>query len=277
MYGPRRKCDLDLPAEEPLDHNDSPMSLFSRTLSDSIKSPSLILGEQLCWRYDITKGLFRKQTTSQYFVTDYRCFILDTQANTVDSSVMMGHFDDVVVMNSQRISSSIGNGFYFGAYGSGRITGTRTGSSSTFGDVCLIKDGKIVLVFNSIQDPHGVKRLIQVLNKAQTKLQKNSTSEEGLNEYCRRIKLRAKENCGLTENELVLKAVKNGTNTSFEFKISSSDPNAGMVAFRCVRNSIEQTIPEMPVFARAMFETLLAKMNQEAERARNNADASKSL
>lgn len=176
----------------------------------------------------------------------------------------MRDFDDVVVMNSQRVSSSIGNGFYFGAYGSGRYTGTNSGSSSTYWNVCLMKDGRIVLVFNDVQDPHGVKRMIQALNKVQAKIAKKNMSEEGLNDYCSRIKLRAMQNCGLSENDFLLKAVKNGEMVSFQFNLSSQDVNTGITRFRCLASVIKQTLPEMPVITRSVFETLLSKIEQEA-------------
>ncbi|MGA2240286.1 MAG: hypothetical protein ABSG74_13850 [Candidatus Bathyarchaeia archaeon] len=48
----------------------------------------------------------------------------------------------------------------FGAYG-----GPRRGNIKIFGDASIMSDGKIIVTFEDIQDPHGLRMLVEALKR----------------------------------------------------------------------------------------------------------------
>jgi len=79
----------------------------------------------------------------------------------------------VVIMNVHRVNDSLGGGIFLtprmlglpglpvGLYG-----GPRRGNLKIFGDVSLMVNGNIVMTFENIKDPQGVRQLIQALKQA---------------------------------------------------------------------------------------------------------------
>jgi hypothetical protein len=79
---------------------------------------------------------------------------------------------EVVIMNMHRINDSLGGGIFltprmlglpwlpFGAYG-----GPRRGKLKIFGDVSLMVNGNVVMTFENVKDPQGVRQLIQALKR----------------------------------------------------------------------------------------------------------------
>jgi len=108
-------------------------------------------------------------------VTNKRCLKYDPQSRNVVAQIGITHWPEVVIMNVHRVNDSLGGGVFltprmfglpglggFGAYG-----GPRRGSLKVFGDVSFLSDGKVILTFENVKDPQGVKQLVEALKRQQ--------------------------------------------------------------------------------------------------------------
>jgi hypothetical protein len=89
------------------------------------------------------------------------------------AQVGIENLPEVVIMNVHRVSDSLGGGVFLtprmlglpglpiGLYG-----GPRRGNLKISGDVSLMVNGNIVMTFESVNDPQGVRQLIQALKRA---------------------------------------------------------------------------------------------------------------
>lgn len=194
-------------------------------------SPKLQEGEELLWTYNITKGFFRKTVTTQLRITNYRIMRLDVENNSVDS-ILMQELDDVVVINSHRVSESVGYSVHAGRIGGKSIGlgGVRFGSgtSKTIGDVVFIVNGKKI-TWQGLPDPQGLRTYIKAikkhlydeldkLEKAQSKLKpKSSSGTDCIN--CGKNNLKRAKFCNGCGKELLIKCIncekENSSDSSF--------------------------------------------------------------
>lgn len=84
-------------------------------------------------------------------------------------------------------------------------------------------------------------------------------TEDGINEYCEMVKQEIYKKCGLTENEVLLKATKvtGQDELTFEFKIKD------LTKLQCVKESIQSLLSSMPITTRQFFEKMLMKWIDE--------------
>ena len=141
---------------------------------------SVILGngEQLLWSFDITKGIFRKKVIERLALSNYRIMRIDMQNNKILGYILLATLDDVVVMNTHRVSESIGYGVYTGGYM--RMAGPRfsSGTSKTVGDIVFIVNGQKAS-WGEIPDPTELKNFVKSIKKTMydplTKLETKSS------------------------------------------------------------------------------------------------------
>ena len=132
-------------------------------------------GERILWHKETTHGLVHKDVTMEEAVTNKRCLKYDPQSRNVVAQIGITHWPEVVIMNVHRVNDSLGGGVFltprmfglpglggFGAYG-----GPRRGSLKVFGDVSFLSDGKVILTFENVKDPQGVKQLVEALKRQQ--------------------------------------------------------------------------------------------------------------
>ena len=72
-------------------------------------------------------------------------------------------------------------------------------------------------------------------------------SAEGIDEYCQKIKLDAKKLCGLTDEQLLLRAVKG--EDGFNLEVTLNDKSK----WECLKKIIESKISEMTPMAQGIF------------------------
>lgn len=130
-------------------------------------------GETILWHRDSTHGLIHKEITSEEAVTNKRCLKYDVPNRRVVAQVGIENMPEVVIMNVHRVNDSLGGGIFLtprmlglpglplGIYG-----GPRRGNLKIFGDVNLMVKGNIVMTFENIKDPQGLRQLIQALKRA---------------------------------------------------------------------------------------------------------------
>ena len=116
--------------------------------------------------------MIHKEVTVEEAVTNKRCLKFDATKKQVIGQVGIESMPEVVIMNLHRVNDSLGGGIFltprmlglpwlpFGAYG-----GPRRGKLKIFGDVSLMVDGRVVLTFENVKDPQGVRQLIQALKR----------------------------------------------------------------------------------------------------------------
>jgi hypothetical protein len=131
--------------------------------------------EETLWRNQITQGIFKKRVVEVHTITNYRVL-------RNDKGIMFKDIDDVVVMNQHRVSQSNYMGTSYGRYA--RFgTGSTQSKSKTVGDVVFMRQGKPVITFSQIADPHGVVRLAKSAKRSVTQALK---TEEKKNKQLQR-------------------------------------------------------------------------------------------
>jgi hypothetical protein len=134
-----------------------------------------------------TKGFFRIKIMETLVVTNFRIMRIDMQSNNVLGYILLATLDDVVVMNTHRVSESIGYGVYTGGYM--RLAGPRfsSGTSKTVGDIVFIVNGQKA-AWEGIPDPTGLKNFIKSIKKTMydplTKLERSRSRGGNLCPQC---------------------------------------------------------------------------------------------
>jgi hypothetical protein len=117
--------------------------------------------ERILWHRDSTHGLIHKEITFEEAVTNKRCLRYDVPNKRIVAQVGIDNMPEVVIMNVHRVNDSLSGGIFLTPYG-----GPRRGNLKIFGDVSLLVDGNLVMTFENIKDPQGLKQLIQALKRA---------------------------------------------------------------------------------------------------------------
>jgi hypothetical protein len=129
-------------------------------------------GETILWHRDLTHGILHKEVTYEDAVTNKRCLKYDVPNKRVLAQVGIETIPEVVIMNVHRVNDSLGGGIFLtprmlglpglplGLYG-----GPRRGNLKIFGDVSLMVKGNIVMTFENVKDPQGVRQLISALER----------------------------------------------------------------------------------------------------------------
>jgi hypothetical protein len=129
-------------------------------------------GETILWHRDSKHGLIRKELTVEEAVTNKRCLKYDVQNRRIVAQVGIENMPEVVIMNVHRVNDSLGGGIFltprmlglpalpFGLYG-----GPRRGNIKISGDVSLMVKGNVVMTFENVNSPQGLRQLIQALKR----------------------------------------------------------------------------------------------------------------
>ena len=133
------------------------------------KLPVLANGEELLWSYVKTEGIFNKKVEFVMALTNFRALIYDFKNPSDSGHVFLTPVDDILVMNTRRVSHSVRTGSFnsTGRYGMrvGTNVGSGTSSSQTVGDVVFMKGGEKFVVFGDMSDPHGIAGLAKSVKK----------------------------------------------------------------------------------------------------------------
>jgi hypothetical protein len=111
--------------------------------------------EQVLWRSDVTKGIFRKKIVHTYLVTNKQVISGNQILNLEDIS-------DAVSLNEERV-----HGIHSG-HSSVRV-GSYRDKGRVIGDVIFNSTTLPDLIFHDIPDPDGIVRLVKSLIKQRNK------------------------------------------------------------------------------------------------------------
>ena len=132
----------------------------------------LIEGETILWHRDSKHGVIHKEVTLEEAVTNKRCLKYDVQNRRIVAQIGIENMPEVVIMNVHRVNDSLGGGIFLtprmlglpglpiGLYG-----GPRRGNLKISGDVSLMVNGNVVMTFENVNSPQGLKQLIQALKR----------------------------------------------------------------------------------------------------------------
>ena len=121
-------------------------------------------GEVQLWSFAAqTKGFFRVKVVISLVVTNFRIMRIDQQNNKVLGYFLFTWLDDVIVMNTHRVSRSTGYAIYTG-YRTRYGTRSSSGTSKTVGYIVFIINGQKVS-WGGIPDPTGLKNFIKSIKK----------------------------------------------------------------------------------------------------------------
>ncbi|MGC1425743.1 MAG: hypothetical protein WA833_03475 [Nitrosotalea sp.] len=101
---------------------------------------------------------------------------------------------------------------------------------------------------------HGYDEAIKQLEEMQYGL-----TEGGMNEYLSDVKKQAYEICGLKEEEITLKAVKNGDKITIDFSMKDR------TKLECVKNAIEKVLPSLPITTKPLFEQMVIQIKKKID------------
>ena len=132
----------------------------------------LIEGETILWHRDSKHGVIHKEVTLEEAVTNKRCLKYDVQNRRIVAQIGIENMPEVVIMNVHRVNDSLGGGIFLtprmlglpglpiGLYG-----GPRRGNLKISGDVSLMVNGNVVMTFENVNSPQGLRQLIQALKR----------------------------------------------------------------------------------------------------------------
>lgn len=137
---------------------------YSQKINTIMESASIKeeLGETVLW-YNILeeRKMFRVKTKELWIITNHRVLQIDGKRGAVIQLPLK--YVDIVVVNARTDYQSEGVGVFVGvpaSIASGMGFLQRKGSSRRIGDLVFLLNGQILLIFNNVLDPSGVKRLI---------------------------------------------------------------------------------------------------------------------
>lgn len=156
------------------DHDDAAMvAAFSKIqpliveYAKRIKSQEYNEGEEDQWVNEISNGVFKRNVVERWVITNQRAFILRAGSDGIlkrTSGVGLA-IANAVVMNQYRKSNSTHVGTFVSRKGFGVGGGRSTSTSTSYGDLVFMSDGKEILRFPGISDPNGVKKMVEALKK----------------------------------------------------------------------------------------------------------------
>ena len=121
-------------------------------------------GEVALWSCVVdTKGFFRKKVTESLVVTNFRIMRVDNDDKKIFGYILFPQIDDVIVMNTHRVSQSQSTGFSTG-YRTRYGTRSSSGTSKTVGDVVFVVNGQKI-AWGGIPDPTGLKNFIKSIKR----------------------------------------------------------------------------------------------------------------
>ena len=153
--------------------------IIAETPPDEVKQVNSVIplvdGETILWHRESTRGLIHKEVTVEEAVTDKRALKYDVENKRLVAQIGINHWPEVVVMNVHRVNDSLGGGVFLtprmfglpGLGGFGVYGGPRRGNLKVFGDVSFMNEGKVVLSFENVKDPQGVRQLVEALKREQ--------------------------------------------------------------------------------------------------------------
>jgi hypothetical protein len=133
----------------------------------------LLQNENILWHRDFSHGILHRTVMVEEAITNLRCMKYDVAQGKLLAQVYMSSFPELVIMNSRRVSNSLGGGVFItprlfgvrGLGGLGAYGGPRRGSSKAFGDLSVIDGGKIVMTLAGVEDPQGIRQLVEALKR----------------------------------------------------------------------------------------------------------------
>jgi hypothetical protein len=129
-------------------------------------------GETILWHRDSKHGIIHIEVTVEEAVTNKRCLKYDVENRRIVAQVGIENMPEVVIMNMHRVNDSLGGGIFLtprmlglpglpiGLYG-----GPRRGNLKISGDVSLMVNGNVVMTFENVNSPQGLRQLIQALKR----------------------------------------------------------------------------------------------------------------
>ena len=125
----------------------------------------LIAGEQVVWSHEIMQGIIHRHPEKVLAITNLRAVIYDVQSKGIASADIRNVI--VTIMNERRESQGLSYGTYYsGAARFGQFDGVRYGESHSIGDVSFIENGRVVMKWGGLNDPHGIARLVEGIQKS---------------------------------------------------------------------------------------------------------------
>lgn len=129
------------------------------------KTPFLSDDEELLWINTKTEGIIGKHLKWLEALTNFRAIYYDFDKHD-SGRIPLIFVDDVIVKNQGRTSESNRFGTFIGD-GNRTFAGTDMSmsheTSGTIGDVLFIREGKPIIIFYQISNPHAVARLAKAV------------------------------------------------------------------------------------------------------------------
>ena len=86
---------------------------------------------------------------------------------------------------------------------------------------------------------------------------KKGLTEEGINEYCSKIKAVANSKCGISDSEITLQAKKVDKEITIEFRMKDQ------AKLDCFKEAVRSVLPSMPITTKPLFEQLIIGIDKK--------------
>ena len=172
-------CGASIPraALIPVGNTQNPDEIIAENLSAKVPEVQSLIplneGERILWHKETTHSLIHKDVVLEEAITNRRCMKFDPVNKTITAQIGITHWPEVVIMNLHRVNDSLGGGVFLtprmfglpGLGGLGVYGGPRRGVMKVFGDVSFLSEGKVIMTFENVKDPQGVKQLVEALKR----------------------------------------------------------------------------------------------------------------
>ena len=109
---------------------------------------------------DFKEGVIHRHLDKTYLITNLRVLAIDVLNGKIAVSLPIKE-TDLVVMDRDTSSSSVGGGVYHG----GVYSGSRSGSSTSVGTLAFVSNGVERIKLIGVGDPQGIKNLFLTIKK----------------------------------------------------------------------------------------------------------------
>ena len=125
------------------------------------------LGETVLWQHNITKNtFFSKEVLQTWIISNFRVIQIDEKTHKATQLPLK--YIEALIINQRQVSESQGNMVGAGVVSdmaSGMAFSQRHGTSMTIGDLVFMFNGQVLIVFDGISDPEGVRKLVYMIKK----------------------------------------------------------------------------------------------------------------
>ena len=125
------------------------------------------LGETVLWKHSLTKNTFlSKQILQTWIISNFRVIEIDEKIHKAIQLPLK--YIEALVINQRRENHSqamMAGGAVLSGMASGMAFSQQNGTNTMVGDLVFMFNGQVLITFDGISDPEGVRKLVYMIKK----------------------------------------------------------------------------------------------------------------